>query len=125
MTIIVSIHQEEMHFGRSPVGSPVIAANGSIYNYVTNKVNNDRTFGTSGQNVLQGRSLTHPGGTGSGNELLIPAMKAGTSNARRLTGVVRQGMTEYYGFFKAFSKPEVPYNAFRQGLDDSYNDIIT
>ena len=124
ITIIVTIHQEEIHFGRSPVNSPVVAAIGSIYNYLTIAINAHPDFGIAGANVLQGRRLTHPGGPGSGNELMIQAMGAGTPNAVRLAAFVRDSLTAYYGIFSAYSSPVIPYTAYRQGLDESYNDII-
>lgn len=124
MTVITTIHNEEIHYGRSPVNSPVIALYGSIYNYVTNYLNNSQTFGPNGSNVLQGRRLTHTGGTGSANQLLITAMSAGTAQAARLAAAVRQAMTQYYGFFRALSNPQIPYTAYRQGLDDSYDYIV-
>jgi hypothetical protein len=124
MTIITTIHNEEMHYGRSPVGSPVITLYGSIYTYVASYLNNSQTFGPNGSNVLQGRRLTHTGGTGSANQLLITAMSAGTGQAARLAGAVRQAMTQYYGFFRALSDPEIPFRAYRDGLDDTYDYLV-
>jgi len=124
ITIIDSIHNEEIHYGRSPVGSPVIAVAGSIYHYLTNYLNNSPTFGPNGIDVLQGRRLTHPGGQTSGNPLLIARMQQGDTTARRLASAVRNAMTTYYGLFQAGSHPPVPYSSYRQGLDYSYDHII-
>lgn len=124
ITIIVTIHQEEIHYGRSPVNSPVVAAMGSIYNYLTIVINASPDFGIGGINVLQGRRLTHPGGPGSGNELLITRMTAGDTTAYELASFVRDSLTAYYGAFSAYSSPVIPYTAYRQGLDDSFNAIV-
>lgn len=123
VTIIESIHQSEIHYGFSPVGSPVIAAIGSIYAFLTNYINSSTSFGPSGSNVLQGRPLNHTGSSGSSNQLLIDAMQAGTATAARLKGTVRQGLTNYYTAFATASNPAMPYGQYRDGIDDSYNHI--
>ncbi len=123
VTIIETIHQSEIHRGFSPVGSPVIAVIGSIYAFLTKYINSSATFGPGGSNVLQGRPLNHTGSSGSSNQLLIDAMKRGTSTSTRLKGTVRQGMTNYYEAFEAASNPIMPKHQYKDGLDDSYNYI--
>jgi hypothetical protein len=123
MTVIRTIHADEMHYGNDIVGSPVVQLAGSMYEFLQNALNSSPTYGPNGLDVLQGRDLTHPGGANSGNDLLIKAMKQGTATAKNLAGFVRRTLTVYYSLFQPYTEPTIPYTSYRRGLDDAFNEF--
>lgn len=121
LTVIDSIHTSEMHYGWSPVNSPVPATLGSIYEFLTGALNAHPEFGKAKKNILQDEPLQHPGGPG--NDFLVDRMKVGDALSRRLKTFVMETMSAFYAVYSLYSSPIMPYSAYRKGLEESYNAI--
>lgn len=122
ITIIETIHQDEIHYGNSLQGSWIIATHGHIYNYLTRLIKASPIFGDTGARVLQNKRLSHSGGVG--NDLLIDRMKTGTTFAYQLAEFVRDAMATYYGMFSASSNPVIPSSSYTIGLNEALAYVI-